>query len=96
MKTKTVQKVNTKTSSRSPTLETILMVEKAAYKYRSDKTTTEIWKLLPRKVMWTTYTKIIRYLEYSGKIIVDRDKRIAWIWDPEGIEKAKRLGLIVK
>lgn len=80
---------------RSPRLDTILMVEKAAYKYGSDKTTTQIWKLLPKKVMWTTYITILNYLEYSGKIIIDKDKTVIWIWNPRKVEELKKKGLVV-
>ncbi|MFH1443235.1 MAG: hypothetical protein ABIG96_04340 [Candidatus Micrarchaeota archaeon] len=80
---------------RYPRLDTVLMVEKAVYKYRSDKTVMQIWKLLPQKVMWRTYLTILDYLEYSGKIIIEKDRTISWIWDPEGIKKLKERGLIV-
>lgn len=80
---------------RSPRLETILMVEKALYKYKSAKTLTEIWRRLPKKVMWTTFTTILDYLEYSGKIHVEDDKTVTWLWNPRKVEKLKRKGLVV-
>ena len=61
---------------RSPRLDTILMIEAELYKQKSDKTITQIWKALPKKVMWTTFTAVLRYLEYSGKIIVEKDKTV--------------------
>lgn len=81
---------------RLPRLDTVLMVEKALYKYKSDKTITQIWHLLPKKVMWTTFTTILDYLEYSGKIIIEDDKTVTWIWDPEGVKRWKKKGLVVK
>lgn len=80
---------------RFPRLDTVLMVEKALYKHKSDKTITQIWKLLPKKVMWSTYTTILDYLEYSGKIFLEKDKTVSWIWDPEGIAELRRKGLLV-
>ena len=80
---------------RLPRLDTILMVEKILYKYKSDKTITQIWRLLPKKVMWTTFVTILDYLEYSGKIIIEDDKTVTWIWDPKGIERLKKKGLVV-
>jgi len=80
---------------RSPRLDTIIMIETALYKYRSEKTVTQIWKLLPRKVMWTTFTTVLKYLEYSGKIHIENDKTITWIWNPDAIERMKRNGLVV-
>ncbi|MFA5247448.1 MAG: hypothetical protein WC408_06195, partial [Candidatus Micrarchaeia archaeon] len=59
------------------------------------KTLTEIWRALPKKVLWTTYTTILDYLEYSGKIHVEQDKTVTWLWDPEGIEALKRKGLLI-
>ena len=81
---------------RSPRLDTILMVEKVVYRYRSDKTVTQIWKLLPKKVLWTTFTTILDYLEYSGKILIETDKTITWIWDPGKVEELKKKGLVLK
>lgn len=80
---------------RSPRLDTVLMVEKALFKHKSDKTITQIWKLLPKKVMWTTFTTIINYLEYSGKIHIENDKTVTWLWDPSGIGKLVGKRLVV-
>ena len=73
---------------RYPRLDTVLMVEKELYKHRSEKTVTEIWNGLPKKVLWTTYTTTLDYLEYSGKIHIEKDKTVTWLWDPEGVKKA--------
>lgn len=80
---------------RYPRLDTVLMVEKALYKYKSDKTVTGIWHLLPKKVMWTTYLTILDYLEYSGKIIVEQDKTVTWLWNPRLMERVNREGVEV-
>ncbi len=74
-----------KNLDRYPRLDTVLMVEKELFRYKSDKTITEIWKLLPKKTMWTTFVTILDYLEYSGKIHLEEDKTITWIWDPAGV-----------
>ncbi len=71
-----------KSTGRSPRLDTILMVEKALFEHKSGKTVTQIWKLLPKKTMWTTYTTIISYLEYLGKIRIGDDNTVAWTWKP--------------
>jgi len=85
----------TRSIDRSPRLDTILMVEKTLFKLKSDKTITQIWKLLPKKVMWTTYTTILDYLEYSGKIHLEADKTVTWLWDPRKISDLKKKGLVV-
>ena len=86
----------TRRIDRSPRLETILMIEQALYKYRSDKTITQIWRNLPKKVMWTTFTTSLRYLEYSGKINIEGDKTVTWLWNPKAIERLKVKGLVVR
>ncbi len=96
MNTRTLTKFRPRGIDRSPRLDTILMIEKIVYKYSSDKTTTQIWHLLPKKVMWTTFTTTLKYLEYSGKILIEKDKTITWIWNPELVEKLKKQGLVVK
>lgn len=63
------------------------MVEAALFRYKSDKKLSWIWKKLPKKVMWTTFITIVDYLEYSGRIHVEKDKTVSWLWDPEGVRK---------
>ena len=79
--------------ARSPTLDTVLMIEKALYKYKSDKTVAQIWRLLPKKVMWNTYITAIDYFEYSGKVYVEKDKTVTWLWNPERIKESRGKGL---
>jgi len=69
-----------------PQLDTILMVEEAIQQMSYPKKT-ELWKSLPKKVMYQTFCLIIDYLEQSGKIIIDKDGRIVWTWNPEMIKK---------
>ncbi len=69
--------------SRSPTLETVMMVEKTIEKYSGECNKTEIWKKLPKKVMWQTYRVVINYLESVNKIGIDRYGKIAYLWNPK-------------
>jgi hypothetical protein len=96
MSTKTLTKFKPRNIDRSPRLDTILMIEAALYRYRSEKTITQIWRLLPKKVMWTTFTTVLKYLEYSGKIHVEKDRTVTWLWNPSLIEKLKKQGLVIK
>ena len=73
---------------RSPTLGTVLMVERTIEAFSGEYNRTEIWKKLPKKVMWQTYLVILEYLESINKIAVDKEGKIAYIWNPE---LAKRL-----
>jgi len=81
---------------RFPRLDTILMIEKAITDARGDLTLTEIWKKLPKKVMWQTYLTALEYLEYSGKIHIGEDKHIIWIWSPKEIEILKKKNLVLE
>ena len=90
-----LQEFKPRNLDRFPRLDTVLMVEKALFKHKSDKTITNIWKKLPKKVMWTTFLTILDYLEYSGKIHIEKDKTITWLWDPSGIASLKKKGLVV-
>ena len=74
-----------------PQLDTILMVEETIQKMDYPKKT-ELWKSLPKKVMYQTFCMIIDYLEESGKIIIDGG-RIVWTWNPEMIKKIKSSGV---
>ena len=72
---------------RSPTLETVRMVELTIKKYGGKYKKTQIWKKLPRKIMWSTYVTILNYLEEINKIITSDNGIITYIWDPEGVKK---------
>ena len=75
---------------RSPTLDTVLMVEKTIEKYSGEYNRTELWKNLPKKVMWQTYLVILEYLENINKIAFDREEKIAYIWNPKLAKKLRR------
>ena len=72
---------------RSPTLDTVLMVEKAIDKYSGDYNRTELWKKLPKKVMWQTYLVVLDYLQDINKIAIDKLGKIAYIWNPSLAKK---------
>ena len=72
---------------RSPTLDTVLMVEKIINKYSGDYNRTELWKKLPKKVMWQTYLVVLDYLQDINKIAIDKLGKIAYIWNPSLAKK---------
>lgn len=72
---------------RSPTLDTVLMVEKTIDKYSGDYNRTELWKKLPKKVMWQTYLVVLDYLQDINKIAIDKIGKIAYIWNPSLAKK---------
>ena len=81
---------------RYPRLNTVLMIEEAIRKAKGDLKMREIWKSLPKKVMWQTFMTTIDYLEYSGKIHLTEDKHVVWIWTPNNIKDLKDKKLIIK
>ncbi len=73
--------------ARSPTLDTVLMVEKTIEEYSGEFNRTELWKKLPRRVMWQTYLIILNYLQSINKIGVSKEGVIVYIWSPEIAKK---------
>ncbi len=71
------------------------MVEKDLSIYNGSKTITQVWKQLPKKVMWTTFVTIIDYLEYSGKIRIEKDKTVIWLLDLKKPEEDGGEGMVV-
>ncbi len=76
--------------ARSPTLETVLMVERMIENYSGEFTKTELWKRLPKKVMWQTYSTILDYLQDINKIAIDRIGKIGYIWNSELTKKLSK------
>lgn len=70
-----------------PQLDTVLMVEEFIRKHGGEFKKRKLWESLPKKMMYQTYSLIIDYLAGSGKIATDKEGKIAWIWDPEGVKK---------
>lgn len=79
----------------SPTLESVLMVEKTTKEYSGELGKYQLWKKLPRKMMYQTFQSILCYLTESNKIIIDHDGKVVWIWDPEGVRKILQKNLII-
>lgn len=77
-----IQTFNHKSILRYPRLDSILMVEKAIEEFGGEKKKA-IWKKLPKKMMYQTFSVIVDYLLYSGKIGIDRENKLCWIYNPE-------------
>jgi len=73
--------------ARSPTLGTVLMVEKFIEDNSGEYNYTELWKKLPKKVMWQTYLVILDYLQSINKIALDKNGTVGYIWNPELVKK---------
>src|SRR3989344_5140882 len=67
--------------ARSPTLQTVLMVERFIEDNSGKYKKTELFKKLPKKVMWQTYQVIMEHLEEIKKIIPNNEGFLEYIWD---------------
>jgi len=80
----------------SPTLESVIMVEKTIQKYSQECGKYQLWKKLPKKMMYQTFQTILDYLENSGKILIDKDGCVIWTYNPEMIRKLISQGVKLK
>jgi len=76
-------------TARSPTLQTVLMVERFIEEESGEYKKTGLFKNLPKKVMWPTFQVIMYYLESINKIAYDKDGYVVYIWSPELGQKYK-------
>lgn len=70
-----------------PQLNTILMVEEFIKEHSGKFRKKALWQHLPKKMMYQTFNTIFEYLLDSKKIALDREKKVAWIWNPKLVEK---------
>lgn len=73
--------------TRSPRLETVIMVERFIKENSGEFKKTELFNKLPKKVMWGTFNIILNYLYDNNKIGIDKEGYIVYIWNPELIRK---------
>lgn len=71
-----------------PRLDTILMVEETIKKMKTYPSKRQLWLALPKQVMYQTFNVILNYLEKSGKILICKDGKIIWTWNPKLLEKS--------
>ncbi len=75
--------METRTILRYPRLDTVLMVEEFIKEHDGEFKKRKLWESLPKKMMYQTFCVIIDYLSYSGKISIDAEGKIGWIYYPE-------------
>jgi hypothetical protein len=80
----------------SPTLESVFMVEETIQKYSQECGKYQLWKKLPKKMMYQTFQVILDYLEQSGKIIIDKEGCILWTFNPARIKRLIKEDLIAR
>ena len=72
-----------------PRLDTVLMVEDAIKNAKDYPKRTELWKKLPKKVMYQTYKIVVDYLIDSRKVMLTKDDKLVWVFADN--EKLKKL-----
>lgn len=70
------------------------MIEKTIEKYSGEFNKTEMWKKLPKKVMWQTYLIVLDYLQSINKIAIGSNGVIAHIWSPDTAERFSKRKII--
>lgn len=76
-------------NQRFPRLDSVFMVEDFIVKNSGEYSVFQIWKKLPKKMMYQTYKLIISYLIEINKIAIDSNNKIGYIWN-------KKLGQFYK
>lgn len=69
-----------KTVLHYPRLDTVLMIEEAIKKARDYPSRTELWKKLPKKIMYQTFKVVVDYLISSNKVILTKDDKLVWVF----------------
>ena len=73
--------------TRSPRLETVIMVESFIKQHSGDYKKTELFNSLPKKMMWGTFNVILEYLYKDNKIGMDKNGVVVWLYNPESYKK---------
>ena len=74
-----VMKKREYSEQRSPTLNTVLMVEDTLKKSEEVMSIGKLKRKLPKQVMHQTLIQIINYLQLSGKILIGT-KGVLWVY----------------
>jgi len=70
-----------------PQLDTVLMVEEFIREHSGEFKKRSLWEHLPKRMMYQTFCVIFDYLLEWGKIALDREGKVGWIWNPALVEK---------
>ena len=79
-----------------PRLDTVLMIEEAIKNAKEYPSKRQLWLSLKKKVMYQTFNIVIDYLVESNKVVIDKEGKVIWIWDPEGVKKYMKEGVIIR
>ena len=71
----------------APRLDTVMMVEDFIEENSGEYSMGELFRRLPKKMLWRTFKIIMAYLESQYKIVINKDGTVTWIWNPRLVEK---------
>ncbi len=71
------------TKVRYPNLQTVFMVERFIDKHNGEFKKTELFEKLPKKMMWQTFQIIMNYLQSINKILIEKNGKVGYIWNPK-------------
>lgn len=74
-------------AAHSPNLDTVLMVEAVIREHSGEYKKRALWENLPKKMMYQTYSTIIGYLLDAGRIAIDSEKKLCWIYNPALVKR---------
>lgn len=81
--------MNASMTIHQPNLSTIKMIEEKLKKTRYFRSKNQLFRELPKQVMFQTLSTTLNYLEESNKIVFNKDGSIVWIFaDSHKIKKA--------
>ncbi|MFT4312226.1 MAG: hypothetical protein ACMXYF_03280 [Candidatus Woesearchaeota archaeon] len=85
---------NKYSQQRSPTLNTVMMVEETLENQEEIISISQLKRILPKQIMHQTLMAVLNYLEYSGKITIS-NRKVLWTFKP--VSKLKQMkGLTLK
>ncbi len=62
-------------------------LKKSIQKHSGELGKFQLWRKLPKSVMYQTYLRTLDYLEYSNKIAFDIKNKVGWIHQPKTFKK---------
>ena len=62
-----------------PNMSTMLMVERTIKKAEEPMKRMQLYKSIPKSMMYQTFEKVLEYLESHNQIAYDKEGRIVWI-----------------
>lgn len=73
--------------ARFPRLDTVLKIEEFIKEHDGEFRKKQLWENLHKKIMYQTFSIVLDYLIISGKISIDSEGKIGWIYYSKDFEK---------